>query len=304
MTTEQKRPLNLGQQNLKQRKSEQQSLEQQKQEIENLNRQIADQQMFEQEYVIETLQGQVFVKTWKNINTKDLSPLILFHDSLGSVELWRDFPEKIAQITGRTVYAYDRIGFGQSSAHPSRLSLDFIATEAENTFSELMQYFQWSSCVVMGHSVGGGMASHVAAYHAPQVRALITIAAQSCVEEKTLAGILEAKANFTQVGQMERLAKYHAEKAPWVLEAWTETWCDPKFASWNLDDALRQLKCPSLVIHGELDEYGSISQAEQFAKLSPSLTQVEILKGLHHIPYKEDEALVLDLIQQFLKDIA
>lgn len=294
MTTEQKRSLNLAQ-----KKLEQKNLEQ-----ENLNRQIDDQHMIEQEYVIETLQGQVFVKAWRNINSKDLSPLILFHDSLGSVELWRGFPEKIAQITGRTVYAYDRVGFGRSSAHPSCLALDFIATEAENTFSELMQYFQWSSCVVMGHSVGGGMASYAAAHLAPQVRALITIAAQSHVEEKTLAGIREAKANFNQAGQMERLAKYHAEKAAWVLNAWTETWCDPKFASWNLDDALRQLKCPSLVIHGELDEYGSISQAEQFAKLSPSFTQVEILKGLHHMPYKEDEALVLELIQQFLKDIA
>ena len=57
------------------------------------------------------------------------APIVLLHDSLGSVELWRGFPEALCAATGRQVVAYDRLGFGRSDAHPATLALDFIARE-------------------------------------------------------------------------------------------------------------------------------------------------------------------------------
>lgn len=259
-----------------------------------------------QQFLISTAQGQLFLQAYvpsQQIKSTQACPIVLLHDSLGSVALWRDFPQQLAEQTQRTVYAYDRLGFGQSSAAPQALHLDFIALEAEQGFKALIDYLQLQHFIVMGHSVGGGMACHVAAHYPLQCQALISIAAQSKVESKTLAGIRQAKAMFAEVGQLQRLVKYHGDKAQWVLDAWTETWCDPQFADWVLDDAIQALSCPSLILHGELDEYGSITQAEQFAKLSPHRTQVEILAGLHHMPHKEDEALVLTLIQQFVKTL-
>ena len=48
-------------------------------------------------------------------------PIVLFHESLGCIELWRDFPRKLSQITGREVIAYDRLGFGQSDVYSGLL---------------------------------------------------------------------------------------------------------------------------------------------------------------------------------------
>jgi hypothetical protein len=36
-----------------------------------------------------------------------------------------------------------------------------------------------------------------------------------------------ARDNFAQPGQLERLARYHGDKAAWVLSAWVDTWLSP-----------------------------------------------------------------------------
>ncbi|MGH8437583.1 MAG: alpha/beta fold hydrolase [Pseudomonas sp.] len=52
--------------------------------------------------------------------------MVLFHDSLGCIALWRDFPQQLSEATGREVVAYDRLGFGQSDEYPGRLPLQGI----------------------------------------------------------------------------------------------------------------------------------------------------------------------------------
>lgn len=64
--------------------------------------------------------------------------MILLHDSLGSVELWRDFPENLATCTGWPVVAYDRLGFGKSDAHPGKLQANFIRDEADSGLSKVI----------------------------------------------------------------------------------------------------------------------------------------------------------------------
>ena len=61
-------------------------------------------------------------------------PIVLLHDSLGCVELWRDFPAELSAATGRRVVAYDRLGFGRSDARAEPPALDFIADEARTAF--------------------------------------------------------------------------------------------------------------------------------------------------------------------------
>ncbi|TMH46752.1 MAG: alpha/beta hydrolase, partial [Betaproteobacteria bacterium] len=50
-------------------------------------------------------------------------PTLLFlHEGLGSIQQWRDFPEKVAAATGCRALVYDRYGYGQSDvlAEPRR----------------------------------------------------------------------------------------------------------------------------------------------------------------------------------------
>jgi len=73
-------------------------------------------------------EGRMFAREWPAADAGGgLPPLVLLHDSLGSVELWRDFPALLARDTGRRVIAYDRAGFGRSDARTGRLSFDWPA---------------------------------------------------------------------------------------------------------------------------------------------------------------------------------
>ncbi len=61
------------------------------------------------------------------------------------------------------------------------------------------------------------MSVAIAAAYPERCQGLISISAQYAVEALTLKGISEAKVGFQQAGQMERLEKYHPEKAQGYL---------------------------------------------------------------------------------------
>lgn len=249
-------------------------------------------------------ENQIYVKEWQPepIHDANQACIILIHESLGSVALWKDFPKQLAEITQRRVFAYDRLGFGQSSALTDPLELNFVQLEAEQSFTQLIQYFKLEKFIVMGHSVGGGMASSCATIFPTQCKAVIVESAQSCVEEVTLAGIREAKINFKNEKLFQRLAKYHAEKTQWVLDAWTETWLSAEFKNWNLDQILPKVYCPMLILHGELDQYATLAQPQRFAELTRGEKQLVIIPDCGHFPHFEKTEIVLQSIQLFLND--
>lgn len=228
------------------------------------------------------------------------SPIVLFHDSLGCVDLWRDFPVELCLATGRRVIAYDRLGFGRSDPRTGPPPLDFVAEEAAVYFPVIRGQLGLERFIAFGHSVGGGMAVQCAARFAAHCEALVTEAAQVFAEDRTLEGIREAKEQFKNPAQLERLAKYHGQKAKWVLDAWTETWLHPAFASWSLDGVLPQVRCPVLAIHGELDEYGSTRHPRLIGERCGGLAQVEVLADTRHVPHRERAAVVLRLVSEFV----
>lgn len=242
----------------------------------------------------------MFARKWSPLRTQG-SPIILFHDSLGCVELWRGFPAALAARTGRAVIAYDRLGFGRSDPRTDKPGPRFIAEEAETAFPALREQLGIDGFVALGHSVGGGMAVHCAAKFDEACEALITEAAQAFVEDRTLQGIREAQALFADPAQVERLGRYHGAKARWVLDVWIETWLSPDFAGWSLDAVLSQVRCPVLAIHGAEDEYGSTRHPERIGRLAGGPARVEILPDTRHVPHREREGTVLDLIAGFLQ---
>ena len=256
---------------------------------------------------VEHPRGRMFVRTWTPASddaadgaARQRAPVVLFHDSLGCVELWREFPEALCVATGRRVIAYDRLGFGRSDARDDVLALDFVADEACTYFPVLREQLGIGHFVGFGHSVGGGMAIHCAAAFPATCDALVTVAAQVFPEDRTLQGIVAAKAQFQDAAQVERLAKYHGAKARWVLDAWTEIWLHPAFASWSLAAVLPKVVCPVLAIHGIHDEYGSPVHPEMIGELSGGLARVEIIPDARHMPHREQPELIVGMIADFL----
>ncbi len=253
---------------------------------------------------IETPHGQLLARSWSPAKKEDnrvKPPIILFHDSLGSVELWRDFPERLCQATGHEVVAYDRLGFGQSAAYPGDLPMDFIRDEAERFFPLLRAALHIEQFVAFGHSVGGAMAATCASLYGQSCMALITESAQAFVEDRTLQGIRVAKALFANTGQMARLQKYHGDKAQWVLSAWTQTWLSEAFAGWTIESCIASIHCPLLAIHGEEDEYGSVLHPARIARLTTASSECLILEQCRHVPHREVAQAVLDKVSRYLR---
>lgn len=249
---------------------------------------------------IETPHGRLFARRWRPATDRGDAAIVLLHDSLGCVALWRDFPERLALATGRAVIAYDRLGFGRSDPPPGRLDRHFVHDEATHGFRHVREAFALERFVVFGHSVGGGMAIACAATWPEPCAALITESAQAFVEDRTVRGILDAREAFAREGQLERLARHHGDKARWVLHAWIDTWLAPDFACWNLDDALRRVTCPVLALHGEDDEYGSARHPERIAANVAGPATMHLLAGVGHVPHRERADEVLELVRDWL----
>jgi pimeloyl-ACP methyl ester carboxylesterase len=254
---------------------------------------------------IDTGPGRIYAKRWHAGIERGGSetPIVLFHDSLGCVALWRDFPERLAHATGRDIIAYDRLGFGQSDPHPGRLERGFVRDEAHLAFRYLREALDIGRFVALGHSVGGGMAVACAATYPETCCALIAESAQAFVERRTIEGILAAKKAFAQPGQVERLARYHGDKAEWVLSAWIDTWTSAEFAGWNLDESLRRVSCPLLIIHGDQDEYGSLLHPERIASFAQGMASLRILHGCGHVPHREEGEQVIDMVTRWLQTV-
>jgi pimeloyl-ACP methyl ester carboxylesterase len=250
---------------------------------------------------VTTVNGRLYAKRWGGTaDDAALPPIVLLHDSLGCVALWREFPQRLVQATGRAVIAYDRLGFGQSDPHRGPIGADFIRQEAHTGFSALIDQLGVERFIVFGHSVGGGMAVSIAAAYPDRCAGLITESAQAFVEAQTRAGIRTAQAQFAEPGQMSRLERYHGDKAPGVLDAWVSTWLSPAFADWCLDEDLLGVRCPVLAMHGTEDEYGSTAQPERIVTLAGAPARLALLQRCGHVPHREQEATVLDAVKAFV----
>lgn len=227
-------------------------------------------------------------------------PVVLLHESLGSVAQWHTFPAALCQALAQPVIAYDRLGFGQSDAFPGVLSADFVEQEAHGGFAVVRRHFGFNDFMLFGHSVGGGMAVHCAAAYPQACRAIVTEAAQAFIEPHTLAGIRAAERFFQDPAAFARLARYHGDKTRWVLNAWIHTWLSPEFSNWSLDAVLPGVRCPVLAIHGELDDYGSVEHARRICAASSGPAHSEILPAIRHVPHKECQDKVVALVARRL----
>jgi pimeloyl-ACP methyl ester carboxylesterase len=254
---------------------------------------------------VPTQSGRLFVRVWGDrVRFRAEAPIILFHDSLGCVALWRAFPAALAAATGHPVIAYDRLGFGRSDPNPGDLPLGFVRNEARSNIPALRSALEIDRMILFGHSVGGAMALIGGAHFSAETTAIITESAQTFVEDRTLEAIREARTAFAAPGQLDRLARYHGDKAAWVLRAWTDTWLHPEFSGVAIDPELERLRCPVLAIHGDRDEYGSRAHADRIARVASVRTSRVIFEDCGHVPHREKSGQVLDAVKAFLQNEA
>src|SRR5271166_3414636 len=64
--------------------------------------------------------------------------IVMLHEGLGCVALWRDFPAKLAAATGLGVFVYSRAGYGRSDPVDLPRPLDYMTLEARKSLPEIL----------------------------------------------------------------------------------------------------------------------------------------------------------------------
>lgn len=224
--------------------------------------------------------------------------LVLLHEGLGCVAMWRDFPDKLAATTGCRVIVYSRPGYGQSDPHPQPRRPDYMHREAQEVLPAFLKALGIERPVLVGHSDGGSIALIHGGSFPDQVAGLVVMAPHEFIEEETLAGIRAAREFWQRSDWPQKLARYHRD-AGQVFADWNDCWLSPEFRDWNIESFLPTIRCPVLAIQGVDDEYATLRQIEVIAEQVPD-TQLLKLPRCGHTPQRDQEAAVLDAISAFV----
>ena len=229
--------------------------------------------------------------------------LVLLHEGLGCVALWRDFPSRLAEATGHGVFVYSRAGYGRSDPVSLPRPLDYMTREAIDVLPEVLDAAGVERAILLGHSDGATIAAiHTGQVRDPRVKGLVLIAPHFFTEPGGLASIAQARAAYASTDLRARLARYH-DDPDIAFNGWCDAWLDPGFKDWDVRDVLETIPVPVLAIQGESDQYGTQAQVEVISALCPSPVRVEMLKACGHSPHLEAAEATLDMIVAFAHDV-
>src|SRR3954453_16762643 len=157
--------------------------------------------------------------------------VVLLHEGLGSVGLWRGFPERLHDAVGARVVAFSRFGHGRSSAPERPRGPDFMQEEAREGLPAVLEGLGIERPILVGHSDGASIALIHAAEH--PVAGVVAIAPHVMVEDICVTAIDDIRSTFEHGDLRERMARHHddPDAAFW---GWAGVWLDPSFRAWDL----------------------------------------------------------------------
>jgi pimeloyl-ACP methyl ester carboxylesterase len=249
--------------------------------------------------------GEIAIRG-KRLETLSLGPapdraptIVMLHEGLGCVELWRDFPRRVAEATGFGVFAYSRGGYGRSEPVPLPRPLDYMTREALDTLPALLDAIGLARGILLGHSDGASIAAiYAGSIEDFRVRGLVLMAPHVFTEPSGLAAIAAAGEAYARGDLRARLAKYHAD-VDIAFRGWRDAWLDPGFVAWNIADVIDYWRIPALAIQGVDDQYGTLAQIREIERRTYSPLDVEILGNCHHSPHLEQPGKTLAAIVDY-----
>lgn len=187
--------------------------------------------------------------------------IVLLHEGLGSVDLWRDFPERLAAATGCGVFVYSRAGYGRSDTTPLPRPLTYMHDEAQDVLPGLLDAIGFRRGLLLGHSDGASIATiYAGSVQDHRVRGLVLLAPHFFVEDISIEAIEQARHDYTNGDLRSRLAKYHGDKVDCAFLGWNDAWLDPVFRDWDITESIAHIRVPILILQGSDDPYGSTVQ--------------------------------------------
>ena len=232
------------------------------------------------------------------------APLIVFlHEGLGSLAMWKDFPQQLCAAAGCRGLVYSRPGYGRSTprAPDEHWTPDFMHRQADVVLPAVLQALDVNAPAwLFGHSDGGSIALLHAAHRAHQVAGAIVVAPHIFVEDVSLASIAQARRAYVESDLRQRLSRYH-EDPDSAFRGWNDVWLSPAFRSWNITRELSAITCPLLALQGVDDEYGTLAQIRDIARHVPQARLLE-LAACGHSPHRDQPAALIEAAAGFIAE--
>lgn len=232
------------------------------------------------------------------------APLVVFlHEGLGSVAMWKDFPQQLCERGGFRGIVFSRPAYGRSTprAQDEVWDVDFMHRQAHEVLPAFFDAIgiadkkPW----LFGHSDGGSISLLYASRHSDKVAGLVVLAPHIFVEDVTVANIELARRAYVETDMPKRLGKYHddVDSAFW---GWNRIWLHPPFKQWNIESELSTIACPVLAMQGVDDEYGTLAQIRDIAKYVAQTRLVEI-PHCGHSPHRDQPETAIVEAVSFIK---
>jgi pimeloyl-ACP methyl ester carboxylesterase len=231
------------------------------------------------------------------------APVVVFlHEGLGSVALWRDYPQRLCDAGGYRGLVFSRPGYGRSTPRPpgERWPVTFMHDQAELLPMLLARLGIAAASTkpwLFGHSDGGSIALIHAAMRPDDVAGIIAVAPHIIVEDLSLRSIAKARDDYLATDLRERLSRYHddVDSAFW---GWNDVWLSPEFRTWSIEPLLSRLRCPILAVQGADDEYGTLAQVEGIRRSAAA--DVLVLPACGHSPHRDAPDALTKAVVQFI----
>ncbi len=232
------------------------------------------------------------------------APTIVFlHEGLGCVQMWREFPQQVAEAAHCSALVYSRAGYGNSGPVSLPRPVRFMHNEALIVLPQVLDALDIREAILFGHSDGGSIALiYAGCGHAERVRGLVLEAPHVFVEDFGLASIRSIKWEYEQGTLKQRLERYHEKNVDTAFWGWHDVWLNPDFRSWNIEEYLPKIEVPVLLLQGSDDQYGTLAQLEKIAAGCKGQVRTIVLNNCGHSPHRDHPESTKATVTTFLKE--
>jgi len=239
--------------------------------------------------------------------------IVLVHGLGGSRKTWGPLLPLLAQSA--RVYAPDLRGCGTST----RGSKPWTLAQAADDIDAVARALGLSSCVLVGHSLGGVIVEELLVRRPPWVAGAVLVSTSSRLSEKAtenwrrLAEVVEAKGLSDSPasaarGFSEEFAAGHPDVV--AAEARLAATTDAKVyaeqaraaSSYDYTDALGSVTCPVLVVQGLADRLTPPGGSVLLHRALPAGARLEMIEGAgHNLPIEMPERIAA-LVLRFARE--
>jgi len=225
--------------------------------------------------------------------------VVLLHEGLGCIAMWRGVPSALHDATGRRVVTYSRAGYGHSPPVELPRPVTYMHDEADVVLPALLARLGIEAPVLVGHSDGASIAL---LYRGP-VTARVVLAPHVVVEDISVTSIAAARTAYETTDLRAKLARYH-DDVDVAFRGWNDVWLSDEFRSWDITDRLPAITEPVLAIQGDADAYGTLRQLDLIEAGVSGPFERLVVEGVGHAPHLETPDTVLTAIAEFIAHAA